>query len=74
MKDAVIESLDVFLKWVTIRFFDTNTTVLLKALQFLDVLFTLLIANEYKLNDFEASSFIPYLIGKVSKVFWNILW
>lgn len=63
--EAVLGCLDLILKWFTLRFFDTNTSVLMKALEFLKLLFTMLSRNNYQLNDYEASSFIPYLILKV---------
>lgn len=63
--DAVISCLDLVLKWFTLRFFDTNTSVLMKVLEFLKLLFTMLSRKNYQLSDYEASSFIPYLILKV---------
>ena len=32
-----VAQLDLFLKWSALRFFDTNTSVLLKSIQFLQV-------------------------------------
>lgn len=64
-KEGVIGCLDLILKWLTLRFFDTNTSVLMKALEYLKLLFTLLSEEEYHLTENEASSFIPYLILKV---------
>uniref|UniRef100_A0A8C0GTM9 TOG domain-containing protein n=1 Tax=Chelonoidis abingdonii TaxID=106734 RepID=A0A8C0GTM9_CHEAB len=66
-KDGVISCLDLILKWLTLRFFDTNTSVLMKALEYLKLLFTLLSQEEYHLTENEASSFIPYLILKVGE-------
>lgn len=66
-KDGVISCLDLILKWLTLRFFDTNTSVLMKALEYLKLLFTLLSEEEYHLTENEASSFIPYLILKVGE-------
>lgn len=63
--EAVMESLDLILKWVTLRFFDTNTSVLLKTLEFLNALFNMMESNEKHLSAFEASAFIPYLVGKI---------
>uniref|UniRef100_A0A673JVG3 TOG domain-containing protein n=1 Tax=Sinocyclocheilus rhinocerous TaxID=307959 RepID=A0A673JVG3_9TELE len=65
--EAVIGCLDLILKWFTLRFFDTNTSVLMKALEFLKLLFIMLSRKNYQLNDYEASSFIPYLILKVGE-------
>uniref|UniRef100_A0A8C5ZML4 Cytoskeleton-associated protein 5 n=1 Tax=Marmota marmota marmota TaxID=9994 RepID=A0A8C5ZML4_MARMA len=66
-KEGVIGCLDLILKWLTLRFFDTNTSVLMKALEYLKLLFTLLSEEEYHLTENEASSFIPYLILKVGE-------
>lgn len=64
--EAVIGCLDLILKWFTLRFFDTNTSILMKAMEFLKLLFTMLSRENYHLSEYEASSFIPYLILKVS--------
>ncbi|XP_062351305.1 cytoskeleton-associated protein 5 isoform X2 [Cinclus cinclus] len=66
-KDGVISCLDLILKWLTLRFFDTNTSVLMKTLEYLKLLFNLLSQEEYHLTENEASSFIPYLILKVGE-------
>ncbi|XP_048856026.1 cytoskeleton-associated protein 5-like isoform X1 [Brienomyrus brachyistius] len=66
-RDATISCLDLILKWFTLRFFDTNTSVLMKALEYLKLLFSMLSRENYHLNEFEASSFIPYLIVKVGE-------
>uniref|UniRef100_A0A7M4FDB5 Cytoskeleton associated protein 5 n=1 Tax=Crocodylus porosus TaxID=8502 RepID=A0A7M4FDB5_CROPO len=66
-KDGIISCLDLILKWLTLRFFETNTSVLMKALEYLKLLFTLLSQEEYHLTENEASSFIPYLILKVGE-------
>lgn len=70
--EAVIGCLDLVLKWFTLRFFDTNTSVIMKTLEFLKLLFTMLSRKNYQLNDYEASSFIPYLILKVEFIYPNI--
>ncbi|NXC96613.1 CKAP5 protein, partial [Certhia familiaris] len=66
-KDGVISCLDLILKWLTLRFFDTNTSVLMKTLEYLKLLFNMLSQEEYHLTENEASSFIPYLILKVGE-------
>uniref|UniRef100_A0A8B9HZE3 Cytoskeleton associated protein 5 n=1 Tax=Astyanax mexicanus TaxID=7994 RepID=A0A8B9HZE3_ASTMX len=65
--EAVIGCLDLILKWFTLRFFDTNTSILIKAMEFLKLLFTMLSRENYHLSEYEASSFIPYLILKVGE-------
>ncbi|PNF34799.1 Protein mini spindles [Cryptotermes secundus] len=62
---ATIANLDLILKWMTLRFFDTNPSVLLKGLEYLQTVFAMLIEEEYNMFENEASSFIPYLILKI---------
>ncbi|XP_061466898.1 cytoskeleton-associated protein 5 isoform X2 [Rhineura floridana] len=66
-RDGVIGCLDLILKWLTLRFFDTNTSVLMKVLEYLKLLFAMLNQEEYHLTENEATSFIPYLILKVGE-------
>ena len=67
-KDAAISCLDLLLRWVTLRFFDTNTTVNLKCLEFLAAAFQMLVHNEgYRMSDYEAGAFLPYLVQKVCR-------
>jgi len=53
---------------MTLRFFDTNPSVLLKGLEYLQAVFAMLIEEDYNMFENEASSFIPYLILKVRNV------
>ncbi|XP_063227944.1 protein mini spindles [Bacillus rossius redtenbacheri] len=62
---ATISNLDLILKWLTLRFFDTNPSVLLKGLEYLQTVFNMLIEEGYNMFDHEASSFLPYLILKI---------
>jgi len=63
--EASLSNIDLILKWHTLRFFDTNTTVLMKQLEYLQVLLSMAAADGYHLHELEAISFIPYLINKV---------
>ncbi|XP_044048307.1 cytoskeleton-associated protein 5 isoform X3 [Siniperca chuatsi] len=65
--EATIGCLDLILKWFTLRFFDTNTTVLMKVLEYLKLLFAMLNSENYHLTEYEANSFVPYLIVKVGE-------
>ena len=64
--DGLVSNLDLVLKWMTLRFFDTNPSVLYKGLEYLMTVFERLLESEYRLLETEAHSFIPYLVGKVS--------
>ncbi|XP_054838649.1 cytoskeleton-associated protein 5-like [Eublepharis macularius] len=72
-KDGVISCLDLVLKWLTLRLFDTNTWVLMKSLEYLKKLFDLLIQENYQLMENEASSFLPYLLLKMGATKESIL-
>ncbi|XP_066968382.1 cytoskeleton-associated protein 5 isoform X2 [Macrobrachium rosenbergii] len=61
---ACIANLDLVLKWLTIRFFDTNPSVIIKAMDYLKQVFQLVSEEDYHLMDFEAYSFLPFLITK----------
>ena len=63
--EGLIANLDMILKWVTLRFFETNPSVILKSLEYLNDVFAALADDGYSMNDIEATSFIPYLVNKV---------
>ena len=66
LKEAVIGSMDLLLRWITLRFFETNTTVNLKCLEFLQATFKMLVQDgDYRMTDYEANAFLPYLVNKV---------
>ncbi|XP_078271596.1 cytoskeleton-associated protein 5 isoform X2 [Rhinoraja longicauda] len=65
--EGTVACLDLILKWLTLRFFDTNTSVLMKVLEYLKLLFTVLSKDDYHITENEATSFIPYLINKVGE-------
>jgi cytoskeleton-associated protein 5 len=69
LSDATLSNLDLILRWLTLRFFETNPTVILKAIEYMQALFTMLANKNYHLIDYEASAFIPYFIGKVSRFY-----
>lgn len=65
LKQRYIANCDLILKYITIRFFDTNTSMLIKCLDLLENLLQLLDDSGYLLNEYEASSFLPFFINKV---------
>ena len=65
MSKRYIANSDVLLKYLTIRFFDTGTTMLIKCLDFLENLVKVMQNQEYRLMEYEASLFLPVFIGKV---------
>lgn len=60
----IIEVLDILLKWSVLRFCESNTTCLLKVLEFLPELFNRLRDEDYLLTESEAAIFLPCLIEK----------
>ncbi|XP_050682742.1 protein mini spindles [Leptidea sinapis] len=62
---ALAANLDLVLKWLTLRFFDTNPSVILKGLEYLSQVFQYLIESDYTMAEYEANCFIPYLVLKV---------
>ncbi|RWS17773.1 cytoskeleton-associated protein 5-like protein [Dinothrombium tinctorium] len=63
-QEATICNSDLILKWFALRFFDTNPSVILKAFDYIILLFKAYKNNSQQLPESEAQSFIPYLIQK----------
>ncbi|XP_017478345.1 PREDICTED: cytoskeleton-associated protein 5 isoform X2 [Rhagoletis zephyria] len=62
---ALVCNLDLILKWLSLRFYDTNPSVLLKGLEYLNLVFQTLVETEYILAENEGSAFIPHLLLKL---------
>ncbi|XP_038980798.1 protein MOR1-like isoform X4 [Phoenix dactylifera] len=60
----MIELLDILLRWFVLRFCESNTTCLLKVLEFLPELFVALKDEGYTLTEAEAAIFLPCLVEK----------
>ncbi|XP_071930544.1 protein MOR1-like isoform X1 [Coffea arabica] len=60
----IIEVLDVLLKWFVMRICESNTSCLLKVLEFLHELFDMLKSEGYIMTEAEAAIFLPCLIEK----------
>lgn len=58
----LLASLDLVLKWCTLRIVDNNVQALAKLLDFLVYLFEMLKGISYQLDDVEASILLPYLL------------
>ncbi|XP_011010439.1 PREDICTED: protein MOR1-like [Populus euphratica] len=61
----IIEVLDILLRWFVLQFCKSNTTCLLKVLDFLPDLFDRLRDEAYTLSESEAAIFLPCLIEKL---------
>ncbi|KRG01671.1 protein mini spindles isoform X3 [Drosophila mojavensis] len=64
-RKALICNLDLILKWLTLRFYDTNPSVLIKGLEYLAQVFQMLVEMEYMMAENEGSSFVPHLLLKI---------
>ncbi|KAI8567609.1 hypothetical protein RHMOL_Rhmol02G0135000 [Rhododendron molle] len=60
----ITEVLDILLRWFVLRFCESNTSCLLKVLEFLPELFDMLRIEGYTLTESEAAIFLPCLIEK----------
>ncbi|KAI9004872.1 armadillo-type protein [Phycomyces nitens] len=65
MKPRYIANADLILKYLTIRFFDTSTSVLIKCLDITEHLISIMDEEGCHLSEYEAVSFLPFLINKV---------
>ncbi|KAK1262104.1 Protein MOR1 [Acorus gramineus] len=61
----MIELIDILLRWFVLRLCESNTTCLLKVLEFLPELIGALKDEGYTLSEAEAAIFLPCLIEKV---------
>uniref|UniRef100_A0A158R650 Cytoskeleton-associated protein 5 n=1 Tax=Syphacia muris TaxID=451379 RepID=A0A158R650_9BILA len=81
--NAVVANSDLILKWISLRFFETNQQVLLKALDLASKVFTTIQEASEPFGDAEMSSFVPYLFqlgetkdsvrGPVKKIFFLLV-
>ena len=63
-EDAVLHNSDLIFKWIALRFFDTNPSVILKMFDLLLKIYDVMKNRKILLNEIEAQNFIPYLIVK----------
>ncbi|URD81256.1 CLASP N terminal [Musa troglodytarum] len=63
-RKEIIELLDILLRWFVLRLCESNTTCLLKVLEFLPELFGILKDEGYTLTEAEAATFLPCLTEK----------
>lgn len=69
MKQRYVANADLIFKYLTIRFFDTSTSMLIKCLDLTEHLVAVMEEEGYHLSEYEAISFLPFLINKVCKLF-----
>ncbi|KAK6149887.1 hypothetical protein DH2020_017412 [Rehmannia glutinosa] len=64
MGRELIEVLDILLRWFVLRFCESNTSCLLKVLEFLPELLDMLRNEGYTMTEAEAAIFLPCLVEK----------
>lgn len=64
--------MDLIMKWATLRFFDTNPSVLIRILDYFIKVFQLLTDEGYNMSEIEASAFVPYLVIKLGESKENV--
>uniref|UniRef100_A0A0X3NYS1 TOG domain-containing protein n=2 Tax=Schistocephalus solidus TaxID=70667 RepID=A0A0X3NYS1_SCHSO len=62
---ATRANLDLILRWIVLRFFETNPAVLARCLEYILKVFGRLSESEANLTEYEATAFLPYLVMKV---------
>lgn len=65
VKARTIGNSDLILKYLTVRLFDSNTTIILKTLEVAEVLLGFLEQAGYLLQDYEATCLFPCILAKV---------
>lgn len=60
-----IANADLVLKYITLRFFDTGTSMLIKCLEVVEGMLKLMDDAGYHLSEYEASCFLPFFVNKV---------
>ncbi|EJD75521.1 CBR-ZYG-9 protein [Loa loa] len=65
--ESLISNSDLLLKWISLRFLETNPTVLLKVLDLTQGIFNLLLQHNEPFSDQEMYSFVPYLLLKLGE-------
>ncbi|GBG84830.1 hypothetical protein CBR_g39205 [Chara braunii] len=63
-KKEIVDNLDLLLRWSVLRFCESNTTAILKVLEFLPELVEALVNEGYHLREYEANIFLPCLVEK----------
>ena len=65
IRTRFIANSDLIFKYLTIRFYDTNTSLMLKTLEVLENVIRIFDDASQSICEYEANSLLPYLIAKV---------
>jgi cytoskeleton-associated protein 5 len=66
-RELTVSCIDVLLKYVALRLFDSNTSVQLKALELLAAVLQTAHAAVYQLTEHEAALILPVLVAKTAE-------
>jgi cytoskeleton-associated protein 5 len=67
-KDGVICNVDLILKYLTIRLFDSNTTVLIKTFDLIEHVLGLIDEANLRLSETEATAFLPHFVQRAGEM------
>ncbi|RTG83913.1 cytoskeleton-associated protein 5, partial [Schistosoma bovis] len=65
--EATVINVDIILRWIVLRFFETNPVVLGRCMDYLTKLFVFMSESGANLSEHEGGSFLPYLVMKVGE-------
>jgi cytoskeleton-associated protein 5 len=64
-KDALIDNLDIVFRWLTLRYFESDQTLLDKALELTKKMISSLLISGYHLSDYEANCIVPIFVSRI---------
>lgn len=67
-RSQLLANSDLVLKYVTIRLCDHSSSMVLACLDLVEALFQVMLSARYHMADYEASSFLPSIVAKVSSL------
>lgn len=67
-KEGVVGNADLLLKYLTIRLFDTNTTVLIKTIDLVEHLLAVIDDSNLRISEAEACCFLPHFVLRAGEM------
>lgn len=66
-KEIIVANLDLLLKYITLRFLDSNVSILMKCFDLVERLLAVVDNSNFRLSEYEANAFIPFFINKAGE-------
>jgi cytoskeleton-associated protein 5 len=66
-KEIIVSNLDLLLKYITLRFLDSNVSILMKCFDLVERLLAVVDNSNFRLSEYEANAFIPFFINKAGE-------